>query len=345
MSKSRLLYTLIYILLTLAILYMLLHISPIMARIVQFLKAVFVPFIIALVISYVLNPVVGVLHRRKMPRTVAVLLIYTVFITLVSVVLINLIPMFINQTKELREQFPRMSIQAQQWTEEIKESRFLPPSIREGMRRSMQKAEQVISASIANMINGIDETINVVFIAFIIPFLAFYMLKDFQLIEKAALAFVPPKYRGKTVELLLEIDRTLGSYIRGQLLVCLITGTLAYIGYWLIGMPYPLLLASLVALFNIIPFIGPFLGAIPAVLMAFTISLKMALFVALVNLAVQLLENNVVSPQVVGRTLKLHPLLVIFALLVGGELAGIVGLIVAVPIFAVIKVIVQSVRA
>lgn len=341
MAKRDVLYVLVFVLLGLFILYMLLQISPIVTNVFKFLKSVLLPFVIALVISYILNPVVAMLHKRKMPRTVAVLLIYVVFSVLITVVLLNLVPMFVKQTKELKEHYPRMFIQAQQWTEELKDNRFLPPSIRDGMKRSFQKAEQVISTAIANALNGIGETINMIFIAFIIPFLTFYMMKDFQLIEKAALAIVPPKHRGRTVELLEQIDRTLGNYIRGQLLVCVITGSLAYLGYWLIGLPYPLLLASLVAVFNIIPFIGPFFGAIPAVLMASTVSLKMVLIVICVNIIVQLLENNVVSPQVVGRTLQLHPLFVIFALLVGGELAGIVGLILAVPVFAVIKVIAQ----
>lgn len=341
MAKRDVLYVLVFILLALFILYMLFQISPILANVFKFMKTVLLPFVVALVISYILNPIVTVLHKRKMPRTFAVLLIYTVFAAIITVVMLNLVPMLVKQTKELKEHYPRMTIQAQQWTEELQDNRFLPPSIRAGMKRSLQKAEQLISTAIANAINGIGETINMIFMAFIIPFLTFYMMKDFQLIEKAALAIVPPKHRGRTVELLEQVDRTLGNYIRGQLLVCLITGSLAYLGYWLIGLPYPLLLASFVAVFNIIPFIGPFLGAIPAILMGSTVSLKMALIVIGVNVVVQLLENNVVSPQVVGRTLQLHPLIVIFALLVGGELAGIVGLILAVPVFAIMKVIVQ----
>jgi predicted PurR-regulated permease PerM len=138
-----------------------------------------------------------------------------------------------------------------------------------------------------------------------------------------------------------DIDQALGNYIRGQFLVCLIVGILAYIGYWIIGMPYPLLLASVVAVFNIIPYLGPFFGAAPAILMAFMVSWKMVLFVVIVNTICQILEGNVISPQVVGRTLHMHPLLIIFALLVGGEIAGVIGLILAVPLFAVMKVILQ----
>lgn len=181
------------------------------------------------------------------------------------------------------------------------------------------------------------------FLVFIIPFLAFYMLKDFQMIEKTALTIVPKKHRDRTVRLFVDIDQALGNYIRGQVLVCLIVGILAYLGYWLIDMPYPLLLAFIVALFNIIPYLGPFFGAFPALVMASTVSVQMVLLVVTVNFVVQILEGNVISPQVVGRKLHLHPLLIIFALLVGGKIAGIVGLILAVPVFAVVKVIIHHV--
>ena len=118
---------------------------------------------------------------------------------------------------------------------------------------------------------------------------------------------------------------------RGQLLVCLVVGILAYVGYMLIGLPYALLLASIVGLMNVIPYLGPFIGAAPAVLVGLSESWKLALFVVAVNVVVQILESNVVSPQIVGRTLKLHPLVIILALLIGGQLGGILGLILAVP--------------
>lgn len=301
------------------------------------------PFFIAVIISYILNPVVTILNKRKVPRTIAVLLIYGVFITSVTVIIMNMTPMLIRQAAELNEHMPQMAMRAQSVVDGFNQNRMLPESVRNGLNHSLSKLETRISMTIANYLNQIGATINLLFVAFIVPFLAFYILKDFQIIEKTALAIVPREHRKKTVSLLMDIDTALGNYIRGQLLVCAIIGVLAYLGYWLIGMPYPLLLASVVAIFNIIPYMGPFFGAAPAILMASTVSMKMVLFVVLVNLTVQILEGNVISPQVVGKTLHMHPLFIIFALLVGGEVAGVVGLILAVPFFAVMKVIVQHV--
>jgi predicted PurR-regulated permease PerM len=338
-TRNRIFWMLIYTLLGLFILYMLMLISPMIHSVYSFLKTILAPFIIAMIISYILNPIVCILHDRKMPRTIAVLLIYTVFIISVTVIFMNLIPVLMKQIKELTEHLPQMTIKAEKWFSGLSQNKMVPDSVREGLQRSLSKLENLISLEISNAVTEIGSTIDLLFVAFIIPFLAFYMLKDFQIIEKTALTVVPKKHRDHTIRLFVDIDHALGNYIRGQVLVCLIVGGLAYLGYWLIGMPYPLLLASIVALFNIIPYLGPFFGAFPALVMASTISLKMVLLVAVTNLVVQILEGNVISPQVVGRKLQMHPLLIIFALLVGGELAGVVGLILAVPVFAVIKVI------
>lgn len=339
--KTKWFGVLIYTLLGLSTLYMLLQIKPILLAVFFFLKSVLMPFFIAMIISYILNPVVSLLNQRKVPRTIAVLLIYSVFIASLTVIIMNVTPMFIEQLAELNEHMPQLTIKAQSLADGFNQNQLLPASVRDGINNAFAKLESSIAASISSYVNNIGSTLNTVFIAFIVPFLAFYILKDFQLIEKTVLTIVPKAHRKETIKLLIDIDTALGNYIRGQLLVCAIIGVLAYIGYWIIGMQYPLLLASVVAVFNIIPYLGPFFGAAPAVLMATTLSFKMVLLVAIVNLSVQILEGNVISPQVVGRTLHMHPLVIIFALLVGGEVAGIVGLILAVPFFAVMKVIVQ----
>ncbi len=343
-AKSRWFVLLVYVLLCLLILFMLLQIKPLLISLFAFLKAVLAPFLIAMIISYVLNPIVNILNERKVPRTAAVLLIYAVFITSVVVVMINLIPIFMLQLKELNEHLPQLTMKAQNWFDGLNESRLVPESVRSGINKAFIQLENTITMGISNFIHDIGGKLNMLFVAFIVPFLAFYILKDFQLIEKTALTFVPKRHRYETIKLLSDIDAALGNYVRGQFTVCFIVGGLAYLGYWIVGMPYPLLLACVVAVFNIIPYLGPFFGAAPAIVVASTISLRMVLMVALVNFVVQILEGNVISPQVVGKSLHMHPLSIIFVLLVGGELAGVIGLILAVPVFAVMKVLVHHIN-
>ena len=327
----------IWLLLGLIALYFVWLLRPMLLNVYQFLKAVLAPFLVAMVISYVLNPVVCMLSDRKVPRSIAVLLIYAVFLTCVAVILINMIPLLIKQLEELNEHLPEFSMHAQS----LMTNQMLPPGVRNGMNSWLYHMETRLADGISSFMDNIGSTINILFNAFIVPFLIFYILKDFEVFQRTAVSYLPKNRRRAIVVLLKEIDMALGNYIRGQFLVCIIVGVFAYIGYMLIGMPYGLLLAMIVAVFNIVPYVGPFLGAAPAVLMASTISWKMVLLVALVNMICQLLESNVVSPQVVGRKLHLHPLLIVFALLAGGQLAGAVGLILAVPVFAVLKVLVQ----
>ncbi|MEF2968926.1 AI-2E family transporter [Paenibacillus sp. M1] len=330
----------VWLLLGLVILYFVWLLRPMFAVVYGFLKAIFSPFIIAVIISYVLNPVVKMLGGRKVPRTAAVLLIYAVFLTSLAVILMNVIPMFIEQLEELGEHLPELTLHTQQLMNRW-DNTLLPGSIRMGMNNWFFQFENRLAAAISSFLNNIGTTIGVVFNAFIIPFLIFYMLKDFEVFERMILKYLPRSRRKSIVSLLKDIDEALGNYVRGQLLVCVIIGVLAYIGYMIIGMPFALIFAGVVAVCNVIPYLGPFLGAAPAMLMATTISWKMVLMVLLVNMLCQMVESNVISPQVVGRSLHLHPLLIIFALLVGGEVGGVVGLVLAVPFFAVGKVVIQ----
>jgi predicted PurR-regulated permease PerM len=332
---------LISIILLLVALYLILLIKPIIHYVWILIKGVLAPFFVAMIISYVLNPIVNRLSKRRVPRTAAVLLIYLVFVAAVTVILMNLIPMFLKQVQELNEHLPEMTVKAQGWYEDVNNHKWLPDSVRDGINKALSELEKDIASLIGGMAGGIGTTIDVLFAAFIVPFLVFYMLKDFQMLERTALAVVPKEHRKATVKMLVDIDEALGNYVRGQFIVCMIVGGLAYLGYWLIGMPYSLLLASIVAIFNVIPYLGPFFGAAPAIIMASTVSFKMVLLVAGVNLVVQVLEGNVISPQVVGRKLHMHPLLIILVLLIGGELAGIIGLILAVPTYAVLKVVID----
>ena len=108
--------------------------------------------------------------------------------------------------------------------------------------------------------DNIGNTINILFNVLIVPFLIFYILKDFEVFQRTAVSYLPRSRRKSIVTSLKEIDTALGNYVRGQFLVCLIIGVLAYVGYMIVGMPYALPLASIVAVFNIIPYLGPFSG-------------------------------------------------------------------------------------
>ena len=336
---------LILLLLLLAVIYLLIKVSPVLGTFLFFIKNLLLPFFIALIISYLLHPIVTILHERGVPRAIAVLLIYIIFFGTLTIILSKTIPLLIGQIKDFMDHFPVILQKVEGWLDIIRHDPTypLPDTVQDGIDSFFENWESKLAKGVVDVTGWISSTIGIIFTLFLVPFVSFYILKDYKLIEKTVITFVPKKQRKEMIRLLRDIDEALGNYIRGQLLVCTFVGILAYIGYLLIGLPYALLLASIVGLTNIIPYLGPFIGAAPAVIVGLSISWKLGLSVFVVNLIIQMLEGNVISPQIVGRSLHIHPLFIILSLLIGGQVAGIVGMILAVPFFAILKVIVQHV--
>jgi predicted PurR-regulated permease PerM len=342
-NLSKALQISLLILVILGILFMLYQINPWLQVVFEFLRAVLGPFFIAMIISYLLHPIVNLLSHKGLPRSLSVLLIYSLFIASLAILTINMVPILEEQLQELSEHLPQWNQRIQGMLKEYNDhsKEILPSGVRQGLEKSLGRMEEKLSSYVEKMMSGLGATLNQLFLLFITPFLAFYMLKDIHSIERSFFALFPKQRRREFARLVHDMDEALGNYVRGQFLVCMVIGVLAYIGYLIVGVPYALLLAGLVAVFNIIPYLGPIFGAIPAIFVSLIHSPRMLMGVILVNLAVQVLEGNVISPQIVGRTLHLHPLAIIFALLVGGELGGVWGLILAVPIFAMGKVVLE----
>ncbi|MFC4768208.1 AI-2E family transporter [Effusibacillus consociatus] len=332
------------VLLILGCVFLLTQMSGLLRGIWVVFRAVLTPFLIAVVISYMLNPIVTKLVDRGVPRGVSVILIYFVFFTVLAVVLVNTIPVFITQLKEFAETLPSIIEQVETWSKNLDDgARKMPEAVHKAIDTNLVAFEEAVTRYITNFLGSLGSTLEQVLTALVIPFLVFYMLKDLKVMERTVVTIFPTRHRKELIDLVKSIDEALGNYIRGQLLVMLLIGILVYAGYLIVGMPYSLMLALFVAVTNIIPYIGPFIGAAPAIILAFTISPIMALKVTIVNLIVQQLEGNFIAPQIVSKSLNLHPLLIIFALLLGGEVGGIMGLILAVPVVAVLKVIFEHI--
>lgn len=316
--------------------------SPRLAFVWNALKAVLFPLFVSIVIAYLLNPIVRFLNQRGVPRGVAVLAIYFSFIALSALLLTKLIPAFIVQMKEFGERLPDIVRVYQRWLNEIHEHKYdLPDSLRASVDQALFRLEQKSTAFFANVLDGAGALLTNIVSLIVIPFLVFYLLKDMRAIQKGILLFIPRKYRKEFGKAIAEIDEALGNYIAGQLLVAFAAGTLAYLAYLALGMPYALILALAIMITNVIPYFGPIIGAIPSVFVALTISTKMTVWVIVVIFLVQIIEGNILSPFIMGKRLRLHPILIILALLVGGEAGGLIGLIFAVPIVAVARVVVN----
>ncbi|MEC5187283.1 AI-2E family transporter [Geobacillus thermodenitrificans] len=326
-------------LLVTVIVYLIVRMKEIWWPVVEFVATVLTPFLLAAFITYLLHPLVEYIHSKGVPRALAILLIYLLFFGSVSYGLYRGIPVLIAQLRELDERLPSLMNTYRQWARHIHdETSTWPMEVHTRIEAMFVQLEQVVARAVTMAINAVKSFIGSAATFLLIPFIVFYMLKDIDVLKKAVWYMTPKRWRGPGIAFLKDVDESLGGYIRGQLFVCAAIGLAASLGLWLAGMDYPLLLGFVIGLTNIIPYFGPLIGAIPAAILAATISLKMVIIVLALIFALQFLEGNVLSPLIVGKSVHMHPLVIMFALFAGGELAGVPGLILAVPTAAVLKV-------
>nr|WP_272495704.1 AI-2E family transporter [Bacillus pinisoli] len=326
--------------------YVFIMLEPIWIPIYRVIIAIFIPFLVASFITYLLHPFIEKIHNYNIPRPIAILIIYGLFFGGIALGIYKGIPQVVIQIREFANNVPELFEKYRQWSNVIhQQTEQLPDGVHARIEEFLNGGEEAIEVILENVITTLRSIINYVLIILIIPFIVFYMLKDYDQIKKAAWYLTPRRYRKSGIRFLKDIDQSLGNYIRGQLLVCVMVGLISTFGFWLIGMKYPLLLGIIVGITNIIPYFGPIIGAVPAVFIAVTISGKVVVFVIILIFVIQFIEGNLLSPLIVGKSLHMHPVFIMFALLAGGEIGGIIGLILAVPMLAILKVILLHAKA
>ncbi len=302
------------------------------------------PFFFAALVAYLLNPLVEAVHRRKIPRTLSILIIYGAFIFSLVMFGVYVIPIIVAEIEGLIVRLPELTVQFQElfvtWQEE-----FAKINLPEDVNLQLQEYLGIVQTYLLQLLQGtvdfIFGFISQIFTIVLTPILAFYMLKDKDAILRELKHLVPRKYQTRVVSLVGDINHTLGNWLRGQITVGFIVGFLTFIGLELVGMDFSLVLGIVVGITNIIPYFGPFIGAAPAILLALLRSPGLAIRVVLVQLVAQQIESNFITPQILGRELGLHPLVIIFALLLGAQFGGILGLLFAVPVAAIAKVVLE----
>lgn len=300
---------------------------------------ILLPFIISAFITYLLHPIVERLHAGGLHRGAAVFIIYIIFFGGLGLAIYKGLPEIVKQIKDLSVSIPALAEQYKGFVALIQEKTSAwPEGIQDRVDAGIVSVEKGLDEMLTNVLSSMVEIVNSIFTIALIPFISFYMLKDYKSIKKAVWYLTPRKWRQGGILFLRDVDQSLGSYIRGQLLVCVLIGSTTSLLFWLFHMKYPLLLGLIIGITNVIPYFGPVIGAIPSVIIASTISLKMMIISVSIVFAMQFLEGNVLSPLIVGKSLHMHPLMIMLALFAGEELGGIIGMILAVPILAVIKV-------
>ncbi|MDP4083409.1 MAG: AI-2E family transporter [Bacillota bacterium] len=338
-------YRLGFLLLLLITLYVFIKIRFVWLPILKVIIFILLPFMIGGFITYLLHPIVEKLHEKGLHRGLSIFLIYVLFFGGIGTLLYKGLPAFITQLRDLSENAPVFAEQYRSWITKIQEhTAAWPDGLQGKMNDGIDAFEQKIDTLLTVLIELLLKFLNSALIIMIIPFIAFYMLKDFPLIKKTVWYLTPRSFRTKGSQFLKDVDKSLGSYIRGQLLICVIIGGVSAFMFWIFHLKYPLLLGFIVGATDVIPYFGPFIGAAPAVIIAATTSVKLVIITIVIIFVVQFLEGNILSPYIVGKSLHMHPLLIMLALSAGGEIGGILGMILAVPALVVAKVAIKHLK-
>jgi predicted PurR-regulated permease PerM len=311
-------------------------------------RVIFPPLLVALAVVYLLNPVVSRLQRRGIPRGWGTLLAYLVFFGILGTLLWFLIPVFADQVSSFVSSVPDLLARAQEWATNVLRRIDVNADTSQlfGSLTPSGSAGEFISR-IFGFTVGI---LHVVLILVLGAVFGFYLLVDLPKMKRVLSALIPATRRPEVTQVGQEMSVAVGGFFRGQLLVALFVGLASMLGLWIVGLPYWAIVGAVAGLFNLIPLIGPFIGAIPAIFIAFTTQSSegllhlqpgwpLAVGSALALLIVQQIDNHIISPNVVSRTVKLHPLTVMLGLLVGGTLLGLWGMILAVPVIAAMKIL------
>ncbi|GAE31191.1 AI-2E family transporter [Halalkalibacter hemicellulosilyticus] len=344
-SKSfRIMYAFILILL---IIYLGTLVDWIFRPIVVLVQTLFAPIALAGVLFYLLRPFVNLLSK-KIPRGLSILILYLTGVSLITLLFLLIGPELQKQFYSLVETLPAFTREVQGMYNALQENEYIA-RFQQGNEFSFENIIADFGEYLNNFVTALGSNIasflgfiaNVVIILVVIPFILFYMLKEGEKAPKQVLRLLPSKQQQEGRRILKDMDFALSSYIQGQIIVSVCVGVLMYIGYLIIGVEYSLVLALVAMFTNVIPFVGPWIGTIPAVIVGLIESPFMALLVIIVVVVVQQIESNLISPQVMGRKLDIHPLTIILLLLVAARFAGFFGLLLAVPTYAVGKVIVS----
>ncbi|WP_294683050.1 AI-2E family transporter [uncultured Gemella sp.] len=331
---------LIVILLGIAI-YLYTEISYIFTPINAIVSSIITPIIVAYVFYYMLNPLVN-FFEKKMSRFIASLLAIFVGIITILIVIVGVVPIIVEQTQNLITALPRYIEVVKGYLEEYSDNAYVQVVVEYvnnnlNVSKISEKLVSIATSIAQGVVSSISSTASVLVT---MPFVLFFLLKDASHFNKFVISLLPKKLEKPVAETIDEIDDKVGSYIQGQMLVSLCIGVMLFIGYNIIGLHYAFSLATIAAFLSIVPYLGPVIAITPAMLVAASTSWVMVVKMLVVWGIVQFLEGNIISPNIMGRSMNMHPLTVIFVILIGVNIAGVVGAIIGIPVYSILKVLV-----
>lgn len=317
----------------------------------QFIGAVFVPLIISGFLYYILNPVVVALQKiplgkvKHVSRGWAITIVMLLLLGILVALVLTLLPALVDQISGLIKNIPVLVDTIQHWGNQLSKINF---SKEYGVDFNLDKLQQEVQNIGKTVVSGMATSLSAVIAkltgftvtAITVPVMTIYMLNDGHKLSPFIQKVFPERQRSRVSDILGRLNKTLAQYISGQVVEMIFVGVFTAIGYFVIGQKYALLLGVFAGITNMIPYVGPYIGLVPALFVAITDSIWQVVWVIAVVLIVQQIDSNLIYPRVMGASLHIHPLTIIVLLLAAGNIAGIAGMILAVPFYAVIRTII-----
>ncbi len=315
-----------------------------------YFRVVFPPLMLAAAIVFILNPVVTWLQQRRVPRAAGTALTYLGLVGVVFLVGVLVAPLASDQAGDLSDRWPEIRSDVETWindlSERSREDNWLieVPSVAQLEDEFGSNGDEDVGDQLETVRDVGLQVFHVALIIILAPILAFYLLVDLPHLRRVAESLIPMNAKPEVMLLGRRLNRAIGGFFRGQLLVAAIVGTMVSIGLAILDLKFWLIIGMIAGAFNMVPLIGPYIGAIPGVVIALTTrDFSTALWVMAIMTGAQQIDNHFITPNVMQRAVKLHPVTVMLALLAGGTLFGFFGLLIAVPTAAVAKILISHV--
>ncbi len=284
---------------------------------------------------------------RVIPRGIAIAVVVLAMLAILVVAAIVLVPLAVGQLASLADQAPRVLDDAYGWArrvvENLDEKGLLDTSPDQAMaelqRNGAARAEGLLEGIVARSFDTLSGTVGGVFTTLSVILIAAYLLADGERFRMGSIRFLPVQYRDDALVLWTDVVDALSRYLTGLLVSLTFQGVASTVALTLLGVPYAILLGIWTTLGAIIPFVGSYIGGIPATIVAFTVSPTVGILTALTYVVINFVDGNLIAPRVQGNAIRVSPLFVFLAVIAGGQIAGIWGALMAVPILAVIRVV------
>lgn len=331
------------ILLALLILKFFLEVDWIFRPLFVILQAIAVPLLIGGVLFYVTVPIQRVLEKRAVPRWASISIILILLVVVFGGVSMMVGEPIAEQLNNLVKAAPSIANEIQLAIDYILANKSdFPTQLEDAIDSIANSIQDYVITLSTWLVGAITSFVTATFSLILVPFFFIFMLKDHEKLIPFICQFFTGDRRNWLKKTLEDINDTISNYVQGQILVSFILAMIILVGYSILGLEYTLILVVLSFFMNMIPFLGPWLSFAPAVIVALIQDPSLIIWVCIINLAAQQLESNLITPNIMGKSLELHPLTVITVILAAGNLGGFIAIILAVPVYAVGKVIVRN---